>query len=185
MSSTAPECEPEPKKRCVDRAGAAGVENHGNNLGAPALYLKLGNGEESVVLDASARLYLKLGNGDQYVAAFDDRGVARLASVDSLMLENLVKFEDERDERRAHQDASETKDSDDALDLAFATVNVAIAGLRDDLAVRVGEDDALGVALMMVNTAIEEWRKKVAVATWHFGDDGNVVENGAREGSTR
>ena len=31
MSSTAPECEPEPKKRCVDHA--AGVENHGNVLG--------------------------------------------------------------------------------------------------------------------------------------------------------
>ena len=31
MSSTAPESEPEPKKRCVDRA--AGVENHGNVLG--------------------------------------------------------------------------------------------------------------------------------------------------------
>ena len=31
MSSTAPECEPEPKKRCVDRA--AGVEDHGNVLG--------------------------------------------------------------------------------------------------------------------------------------------------------
>lgn len=171
MSSTAPECEPEPKKRCVDRAGAAGVEVEFSILGGAPF------AANTAVIEGALWLLGK-----------DGKPVLQLAVPTGYMLADNAKIEDERDERRGHQDASETNFSDQFLEkfqLAFATVDAALAGLRDDLAVRVGEDEALGVALMMVNTAIAGLREKVANATWHFGDDGSVVENGGREGSTR
>ena len=181
MSSTTPECEPEPKKRCVDRAGAVRTLTANTAVIQGALWLLDDDGKP--VFPLALPQGYKLAP-DQAPAPYDPEGTDMIPS-DLLGVHGLRNKHIKKQPKLAGMPAYKVQRwvLEQSVDLAYSVKveQERIERLAHLAARETKEADELAAAVAMVNAAISDGQVRVVV-----GDDGTIiVENGAREGSTR